>query len=203
MHTRWSLIRWLLARAPLPMLALAASYGVYSFSSMFVPLWVAIVQAAAYEVTYIGLAATDDLTEAQRSRAAKISIGAVVTSILYNTLAGLLHRNPTWLIDLWYGYEWGLSVLHGLPLAWVAYLVADLLLHTEAHDAAPRLSLALPAQAAYPMPVEVTNQVAGNTSNTPVNDRTCRHCGRDGLTQVELMAHGRSQKKHGHCPEGV
>jgi DNA-binding NarL/FixJ family response regulator len=50
-------------------------------------------------------------------------------------LAGLFHRNPALLskgLD-WYA-ELGLAVLHGAPLAWVAYLVADLLLHKEGTD---------------------------------------------------------------------
>jgi len=44
--------RGILARLPLPMLALAASYGVYEFARLFVPMWVALVQAAAFELTY-------------------------------------------------------------------------------------------------------------------------------------------------------
>lgn len=126
-HIDW---RSLLARAPLPMLALAASYGVYSFALLFVPWLVAVIQAAAFEMVYIGLAVTRGLDDTRRKRATAISIGAVVTSIVYNTLAGWFYRQPQLLEDAspvsWLCF----AVLHGAPLAWVAYLVADLLLHT-------------------------------------------------------------------------
>ena len=120
--------RSVLAVLPLPMLALAASYGVYEFSRLFVPQWVALVQAAAFELTYVGLAVVQVQSD-QRVRARWISLGAVVVSIAYNTLAGLFHREPT-LLDaapLWANVA--LALLHGAPLAWVAFLVADLLLH--------------------------------------------------------------------------
>lgn len=135
LRTRVSLLsainwRMVLARLPLPLLALAASYGVYQFALLFVPPWVAIVQASAFECTYIGLAVTQGLSADQRKRATAISIGAVVTSIVYNTLAGWFHRQPALLQDAppvsWLAF----AILHGAPLAWVAYLVADLLLHT-------------------------------------------------------------------------
>ena len=125
---RWSGWRDLLARLPLPMLALAASYGVYSFALLFVPPWIAVVQAMAFELVYIGLAVVN-LPAEQRRRAQAISIGAVVVSVAYNTLDGLFHRRPGLLAapDLW--LDVALSLLHGVPLAVLAYLVADLLLH--------------------------------------------------------------------------
>lgn len=133
-HSPPSAIDWrgLLARLPLPLLALAASYGVYSFARLFVPDAVAVIQAAAFELTYIGLAVTQSLDTAQRKRATLISVGAVVASIVYNTLAGWFHRQPQ-LLDTSNAYAdvtWLMfAILHGAPLAWVAYLVADLLLH--------------------------------------------------------------------------
>jgi hypothetical protein len=123
--------RALLARLPLPMLALAASYGVYSFALLFVPQWVAGIQAAAFELTYVGLAVTQGLNAAQRKRATGISIGAVAASIIYNTLAGWFHAQPQLLNSAGAEAWLCLAVLHGAPLAWVAYLVADLLLHSE------------------------------------------------------------------------
>ena len=137
--------RGFLARLPLPMLALSASYGVYSFALLFVPHWVAVTQAAAFELTYIGLAVQPLMRDDARQRATSISIGAVLVSILYNTLSGLFHRNPTWLVAMWTPYEIGLALLHGAPLAWVAYLVADLLLHSNAQHA--------PTPALMPAPV--------------------------------------------------
>ena len=130
-------IRAFFAAAPLPMLALAASYGVYSFNILFVPQWVALVSAAAYELTYVGLAVLHVQND-QRIRARWISLGAVVVSIAYNTLAGLFHREPA-LLDaapLWANVA--LALLHGAPLAWVAFLVADLLLH-RVPDAVPQV----------------------------------------------------------------
>lgn len=126
--------RDVLARLPLPMLALAASYGVYRFAAMFVPVWVAIVQAAAFELVYIGLAVVR-LDDRQQKRAQAISIGAVIVSMAYNTLDGLFHRRPELLAapDLW--LDVSLALLHGVPLALLAYLVADLLLHsTNGHN---------------------------------------------------------------------
>lgn len=120
-------LKWLLPRLPLPMLALAASYGVYQFALLFVPWWVALIQAAAFETTYLGLAMIESETPDQRRRATAISIGAVVVSVLYNSLAGFFHRNG--LGELSMVGEIVLATLHGAPLAIVAYLVADLLLH--------------------------------------------------------------------------
>lgn len=123
--------RGVLARLPLPMLALAASYGVYSFARLFVPEPVAIIQAAAFELTYIGLAVTRTFDAAQRRRATLISVGSVVASIVYNTLAGWFHRQPT-LLEGATPVAWLMfAILHGAPLAWVAYLVSDLLLHSQ------------------------------------------------------------------------
>jgi len=148
--------RNLLARLPLPMLALAASYGVYSFAALFVPFWVAVVQAAAFELTYIGLAVVQGLDNAGRRRATLISVGAVVTSVLYNTLAGLFHRNTELLASLPFWGECLLAVLHGAPLAWVAYLVSDLLLHTAPVKDEPALNYArIAPQVEYTPAVEV------------------------------------------------
>lgn len=120
-----------LARAPLPMLALAAAYGVYSFQLLFTPAWVALVSAAAFELTYIALAfvGTPD-----PRRATAISVAAVVVSVAYNTLAALFARRPALLADTPLWGDVALAVLHGLPLAVVAYNVAALLLHTARHD---------------------------------------------------------------------
>jgi len=50
-------------------------------------------------LTYIGLAVVQ-VSADQRRRARLISIGAVVVSVLYNTLSGLFHRRPEVLVDL-------------------------------------------------------------------------------------------------------
>lgn len=133
---RWGGWRELLARLPLPMLALAASWGVYSFATWFVPVWVAIVTASAFELVYIGLAVVR-LSPQLQKRARSISLGAVAVSMAYNTIDGLFHLRPS-LFDnkpLW--ADISLALLHGVPLALLAYLVADLLLHTS-HEVTAR-----------------------------------------------------------------
>lgn len=144
------MIQWLrhhwrdvMARLPLPTLALAASYGVYSYALLFVPQWVAIVQAAAFELTYLGLSTVDVPERWRRRRAAAISLAAVSVSVVYNSAAGYFHRNPAALIGLSFAEELGLAVAHGAPLAIVAYLVADLLLHTFNPRAIPAQRRAL------------------------------------------------------------
>ena len=171
-HLNW---RSILARLPLPMLALAASYGVYEFARLFVPVWVALVQAAAFELTYIGLAVVQ-VSADQRRRARLISIGAVVVSVLYNTLSGLFHRRPEVLVDLPLAADVALALLHGAPLAWVAFLVADLLLHAAAPEAPE------------------TDEAADTALQTETpRSYTCKKCGTEGFTFAELGRHSR------HC----
>ena len=194
--THW---RAVVAALPLPMLALAASYGVFSFALLFVPLWVAIVQAAAFELTYIGLAVVK-VEDAQRRRARAISVGAVVVSIGYNTLAGLFHRMPDMLTSMPLWAEAVLAVLHGAPLAWVAFLVADLLLHQQ-HEPAPALvpDLTLARDGAIPGPVfhaapvraEPMQADAGLESIAP---HSCPKCGA-ALDRPRYLA----ARRWGHC----
>jgi hypothetical protein len=135
------MIKWLFARAPLPMLALAAAYGVYMFQSIFVPHWVAFVSAAAFELTYVGLAVVE--TNDHR-RARGIAIAAVAVSVVYNSLAALFERRAALLDATPFWLDAVLAVLHGLPLAIVAYNIADLLLHTTtvaASDTPPQVSV--------------------------------------------------------------
>jgi hypothetical protein len=147
-------LKWLLPRLPLPMLALAASYGVYQFALLFVPWWVALVQAAAFETTYLGLAMIESETVEQRRRATAISVGAVVVSVLYNSLAGFLHRNGLGEVPMW--GEIVLATLHGAPLAIVAYLVADLLLHKSESQQVDSIEVAmLPELIAQPAPISL------------------------------------------------
>lgn len=128
---KWHILRLVLSRASLPMLALAASYGVFKYAELYVPSWVAFIQAAAFEAVYLGLSIAPNFSTYQQRRASAISGGAVVASVLYNTLAGLFHRIPLEQFNLPVYGELAFAALHGLPLAWVAYLVADLLLHSQ------------------------------------------------------------------------
>ena len=127
-------INWkeLFSRLPLPMLALAASWGVYEFSRLYVPEWVAVVQAGAFELTYISISIQRDLSQELRKRANWIAWGAVACSVLYNSISGYMHRNEVLFTgEARAAFEIGLAILHGLPLAGLAYLVANLLLHSE------------------------------------------------------------------------
>lgn len=194
---KWFNWRAALAVLPLPMLALAASYGVYSFALLFVPAWVAIVQAAAFELTYIGLAVLIGLDAHQRRRARKISVGAVAVSVLYNSLAGLFHRRPEALDALpWYG-DVALAALHGLPLALVAYFVADLLLHRE-----PAEDVIAARDDSASAHIGAVRDDAPAPASIVARDRTCRRCGATGLSAAEVMAHGREYARHGACGAG-
>ncbi len=179
------------------MLALAASWGVYSFAALYVPEPVAIIQAAAFELTYIGLAVTRDLDDRQRRRATAISVGAVVVSILYNSLDGLFHRNPVWLSGLpWYAEVIG-AVLHGAPLAAVAYFVADLLLHSPVD--APMQDAQPPVVYARPHAVEEVHFSSSGPSEmqpkkVQLPNRSCPKCG--SLLDAKRYA---SARRWGRC----
>ncbi|MFV9505401.1 MAG: hypothetical protein AB4911_12665 [Oscillochloridaceae bacterium umkhey_bin13] len=178
--------RGVLARLPLPMLALAASYGVFEFARLFVPFWVALVQAAAFELTYVGLAVAQ-IEPSQRRRARLISIGAVVVSVLYNTLAGLFHRRPDLLLDLPIWADVALALLHGAPLAWVAFLVADLLLHQPLPETAQSDDAAIRGIAAR---------------NSPKTYQ-CKRCGAGPFDFGELGRHSRVCRSIAPDPEPV
>lgn len=128
LKTHW---REIISRASLPLLTLGAMYGVYSFSVLFVPDLVAIVIAGAFELVYVGLAIATDLDDKQRQKAKWISLGAVAVSVSYNWAAGILHTTPGLFGQLDSFAHWILAGLHGAPLAVLAYLVADLLLHSN------------------------------------------------------------------------
>lgn len=127
----WWFIFWrrIAPNAPLPLLALPASFGVFFFAKHFIPTWAAVTEAAAFEFTYIGLTALEGLTEEQRKRAQWVAMAAVAVSVLYNTIAAALHQQPSILNDLPLYWLWIVSLVHGAPLAILAYLVSDLLFH--------------------------------------------------------------------------
>lgn len=116
---------------PLPTLGLVASYGVFSFARIFVPWPMAAMEAISFEVVYIALAAVKGLDEDQQKRARQISVGALVVSALYGSLAALFHRMPQVLDQLDFGFDLALSILHGFPVPLLAYLVATLLIHRK------------------------------------------------------------------------
>lgn len=133
--------RKVLAMLPTPMLGFASSYGVYAFNRLFVPAWVAVVMAAAYETTYVGLAALDNLDDAQRKRAKRIALIAATISFAQNAIAGIFHAVPElrgWIAQ-WQalprvGLYGGGSLLHAAQV-WIAFATADLTLHRPSAQA--------------------------------------------------------------------
>ena len=129
-------INWnaVLSILPLPMLGLAASFGVYFFSTRFVPEWVAIGEAMAFELTYIGLTASRAISGAKYKRARWVSLAAVGVSVIYNTLAAALHLHPEMMDILkptengfWPGVGfWVVAMLHGAPLAILGFFISEL-----------------------------------------------------------------------------
>jgi hypothetical protein len=180
------------------MLALAASWGVYSFALWFVPPWVAFVTAGAFELVYIGLAVVQ-LSPEQQRRARAISLGAVVVSMAYNTLDGLAHLRPS-LFEakpLW--ADVALALLHGVPLALLAYLVADLLLHeapkshtmrqTAPSSRAVAVSSGRPAVAALPDLLDAAASLGGSFSRDQIMERlNCSASAADRLLADALTA---------------
>lgn len=125
------IIREALALLPLPMLGLAACYGVYLFASRFVPGWVAVIEAGGFEFVYIGLAAMRNLNDQERKKAMLISMGAVGVSMTYNALAAALEMQPDLFENLDRFWFWVIAITHGAPLALLSFLVADLILHRD------------------------------------------------------------------------
>lgn len=121
-------MKHLLPRLALVMLALTAAYGVYEFQATFTPAWVAFVSAAAFELVYISLSV---LETPDRRRATMIATTAVAVSVIYNSLAALFTRQPDLLINTPLWANVALVVLHGAPLAIVAYNLSVLLVHAR------------------------------------------------------------------------
>lgn len=127
--------REVFSRLSLPALGLAASYGVYSFARRFVPEFFAQVTAGSFELVFIGLALTTNLTPEQRHRARLISAGAVGVSVMFNWASGVIDtqvKPDEFFSGLNFWVKVGLALLHGAPLSILGYLVADLMLHSDA-----------------------------------------------------------------------
>jgi len=114
-----------MGRLTLPLLALPAAYGVGSFQRLFVPDVMAAINAAAFEFVYISIALLPNL---ERRRAGWVAAGSVLVSVLNNTLSGWFHTAPGIFatMDIWHWLA--LAILHGAPLAIIAYLFAELLM---------------------------------------------------------------------------
>lgn len=129
-QTKWFRV---FSALPLVMLGISASYGVFHFATHFIPVWVAVVEAMAFEATYIRLGLISALNEKEKDLATRVSLGAVAVSVLYNTIAGAMVVYPELLVDLtptgggWWSFLfWVVCSLHGAPLAVLAYNVSKL-----------------------------------------------------------------------------
>jgi len=122
------ILKDLLPRLPLPMLGLPASYGVYYFSSHFLPTGMAIVEGAGFELIYIGLS-VKELSGHKLDLAHKVMIAAVIVSVIYNSIAGFIHFNPEVMKQVPIIWKVALSIIHGAPLAILGYFIARLTLH--------------------------------------------------------------------------
>jgi hypothetical protein len=112
---------------PISLLALSASYGIYSFSLLFVPWYIAGITALAFEMTYISLVFIDS------TKAKPVSIMAVIVSVLWNVGHSMFVLYPA-SVEMVYNsllMSFILAAIHGIPLATLAYLVADVSLHSE------------------------------------------------------------------------
>jgi hypothetical protein len=112
---------------PIALLALSASYGIYSFSLLFVPWYIAGITALAFELTYCTLVFIDS------SKAKPVSIMAVIVSVLWNVGHSMFVLYPA-SVEMVYSSLWLsfiLAAIHGVPLATLAYLVADVSLHSK------------------------------------------------------------------------
>lgn len=147
MRNHWR--EWI-GRASLPMLALPASWGVYQFQLIFVgaDTYIAVLSALAFELVYIGMAVSPTR---QTRRAMAISVAAVVVSAVYNTLAAAFHLAPALLADVNLAGVALLALLHGAPLAVLAYAVASHLLHAPSHDDSVALATMLSTPVAAPV----------------------------------------------------
>jgi hypothetical protein len=112
---------------PIALLALSASYGIYSFSLLFVPWLVALITALSFELVYCTLVFIDS------SKAKPVSIMAVIVSVLWNIGHSLFVLYPASLEMVYSSLVLSviLAAIHGVPLATLAYLVADVSLHVS------------------------------------------------------------------------
>lgn len=151
--------RRILPLLPTPALAIASSYGVYAFNRMFVPVWVAVAMAAAYELVYIGFAAMTSISAEARAFGRRIAQAAAGISFLQNLIAALLHALPevrAVIADLSMAWQIGvwalLAALHAVQV-FVAYFSAEMTLHRAHADDA---YAAQRTQPRYPPPVPMS-----------------------------------------------
>lgn len=146
--------RKVFASLPTPMTGIAASYGVYAFNVIFLPWWVAAIEAAAFETVYIGLPALDNLTPAQQAKARKVAMYAGWVSFVQNigsaffyTAIGKKALAGIEASSMWVSVPFflGLATIHAL-MVWIGYHSAVLVFHRNAAPVAATLTALTVAQ---------------------------------------------------------
>jgi hypothetical protein len=173
------------------LLAGTASYGVYQFQLLFVPHIVALISAASFEATYIGLAIAT-LTQTSKKRAAVVSLAAVAVSIVYNSLSALFHLSPELLAKEYLWLNGILALLHGLPLALVAYFVADLIIHQQVQTTSKIASKATSRITSKTSVATQANSRANNVAATTAKPKgrfVCSSCGYKAKNAKALNGH--------------
>lgn len=172
----------------LPTLGLAASYGVYRFAERFVPFWVAFTMASSFELTYVGLALKEGLSQASRKRSSRISVGAVVVSVLYNFVDGLFAINPSFAQTIFIDNILGnlvLAFLFAAPVPLITYLVSDVLLHDATKE-----------QGAEPVAKEETKNTPQHTTTFFVNTNYASFSGAAGANENRFVIALERPKEH-------
>ncbi|NNJ13681.1 hypothetical protein EKD04_025480 [Chloroflexales bacterium ZM16-3] len=173
--------RSLISTISLPMVALSASFGIYAFSCLFIPPWVAFANAAAFQWFYLGLMIFQ-LPDDQRHRAAFTMRMAVAISIGDNYLSGLLHFQPERQATLPLMAVGLLCLIHSMPLGFLAHATSDLRIHS-AHPPVETAS----SSAITPTPAPLALP-------TPDPTYACPSCSAP-LRKAELGA----AKRYGYC----
>lgn len=137
--TRSESLKLWVPRLAMMALAFGSSVGIYHFSLLFYSERVAQVIAGSFDLTYLGLAfvklrlASDKM----RREAVNVARTACGTAMLIVTLAGLFHLRPELLENKPLWGDIALSLVHGVPLSFLAYRMSNLILHPS-DDTGPR-----------------------------------------------------------------
>lgn len=135
-------LTWLAPRLAIVALSLVSAYEVYRFLLWFLPEWLAIIGAGAFELVYIALVVIPYGDDQQKERGTTLSRVAVAVSVVYTFIAGYSHLDPEWMewvmtgtddVAVW--FKLGIALLHALPLATMAYSVSGLVLHSNSGTA--------------------------------------------------------------------
>jgi len=132
-------LTWLAPRLAIVALSLVSAYEVYRFLLWFLPEWLAMIGASAFELVYIALVVIPYGDDKQKGRGTNLSRVAVAVSVVYTFIAGYSHLDPEWMRWVATGRDWLaitfkliITALHAVPLATMAYSVSGLVLHETA-----------------------------------------------------------------------